>query len=873
MTKFIVADADIVDVVDGGDSHIEILLLHKGKQMNNKYVKPIVLTVVFLISVVVFSMLTNKVNKDSTTTMGEATLPVMYFIYDDKNINELHGYVQEMDMLSMRDGLMPVGEERSLQLEVMTYGNEVENLSYKIRSIDGERLLMEEDNADITATQDKVTCNISLPSLFEDNQEYNMEIVLTVDGKSVYYYTRMVRSLDCYTQECLNFAMTFHGYTFREDAKDFIPTYMDPATGDATTLNYVDLSCTLRQITWADFEGVKLTEPVASFKEINDSYNVLTLNYVMTNVNEENEVEYYNVEEYYRLRYTATRVYVLNFERRMNQIFRGENNFLLGTTGILLGIRDNNVEYLANDSGNCIAFVQEGELWSYDRINNTLSQVFSFRSVEGINSRENWNQHDIKIVRVNEAGSITFIVSGYMNRGEHEGMVGVGVYHFDGISHTVEEEVFIPSNKSYDVLCAELGSLKYVNEHKLMYLMWNNSVYKIDMNTFAVEVFVENDADDYYAVSKSGRYFAWVDPERKYDSQSIKLEDLKTGITHEITVEEGSYILPIAFIGEDFVYGVASAEQVRTNSLGDVLYPMSKIEILNTSEEKRDVIKSYIPRTGQIGKVSVDDNNIYVELATVTDEKLVACGTDTIMNREAEPANSVKLRKSVTDLKQTQVAINMKEVKKDKSILKIFPKHILLDQARIVNLEVNTEEYYYVYARGKVLLATKDAGDAVRCANQEYGVVVDSELNYIFKRARNSAQTAISNLAINEADGGASALVKAISIILTKENVGVSVSDLIATGQTPIQVMQSTLKEHKVLELRGCTIDDVLYFIDQGTPVIARVGADKAILLTGYTANNVSYYDPSSRQNRTVSYEDADKLLERGGNYLIAYVK
>ena len=841
--------------------------------MNNKYLKPIVLTLVFLISVFVFSMLTNKVNKDSTTTMGEASLPVMYFIYDDKNINELHGYTQEMDMLSMRDGLVPVGEERQIYLEVMTYGREVENLSYEIRSMDGERLLVEDDNADIMATQDKVGCDISLPSLFEDNQEYHMEIVLTVEGVDVYYYTRMIRALESNTKECLQFAMTFHDYTFRDDAKDFIPTYMDPATGDATTLNYVDLSCTLRQITWADFTGVKLTDPVASFREINDSYNVLTLNYVMTNVNEENEVEYYNVEEYYRLRYTPTRTYVLNFERRMNQIFRSENNFLLGTTGILLGIRDNNVEYLANDSGNCIAFVQEGELWSYDRINNTLSQVFSFRSTEGINSRENWNQHDIQIVRVNEAGSITFVVSGYMNRGEHEGKVGVGVYHFDGIAHTVEEEVFIPSNKSYEVLQAELGQLVYVNEHKQLYLMMNNSIYKIDMNTFTVDTMVNSDIDDCYAVSKSGRYLAWVEPEHMYASTSLSLEDLKTGSTHKISVDEGFYVLPIAFVGEDFVYGVADATEVKTNAFGDVIYPMTKLQILNTSEEKRDVIKTYLPSTGQIGEVSVDDNNIYVELVVEKDGRLVTCGADTIMNRQAEPANAVKLRKSVTDLKQTQVVINMKEIKKDNAILKIYPKHILLEQARIVNLELETEGMFYVYARGKVLLATKDAGAAVRCANENLGVVVDADLDYIFKRARSTSKSTITNLIVNDADTGASSFVKAISMVLMRENVGIGVSDLITSGQTPMQIMQSALKEYTVLELENCTIDDVLYFMDQGTPVVARTGVDKAVLLVGYTANNVSYYDPVSKQNRALSYEDIEKLLEAGGNYFIAYVK
>ena len=841
--------------------------------MDKKTVKPVVLTVVFLISLIVFSMLTNKVNKDSTTTMQEASLPVVLFAYDDKSINELHGYVQQMDMLSMRDGLMPIGEERALHLEIMTYGKEVENLSYKIRSMDSERLLVEDDDADITVTQDRVDCNISLPSLFEDNQEYNMEIVLTVDGREVYYYTRIVRALDCYTDETLDFAMTFHDYTFRDDAGSFIPTYMDPATGDATTLSYVDLSCTLRQITWADFTGVKLTEPVASFKEINNSYNVITLNYVMTNVNEDNEVEYYNVEEFYRLRQTPTRIYVLNFERRMNQIFRNENNFLLGTTGILLGIRDNSVEYLANDSGNSISFVQEGELWSYDRVNSKLSQVFSFRGVEGINVRENWNQHDINILRVDEAGSISFVVSGYMNRGEHEGQVGVAVYHYDGIAHTVEEEVFIPTNKSYDVLRAELGDLMYVNEQKILFFMLNNTIYKIDMNSFAVSTLVTSDSDDCYAVSKSGRYLAWVDPTAIYTSAIVHLEDLKTGISYEIASDEGTYVLPIAFIGEDFVYGVANAADVKKDALGDLIFPMSKLEILNTSEEKRDIIKTYLPGTGKIGNVTVDDNNIYVQLVTENAGRLVAYGADTIMNREAEPANGVKLKKSVTELKQTQVAINMKEIKKNSAVQNITPKHILLEQPRVVDLEIKTDGYFYAYARGKVLLATKDAGAAVRCANQNYGVVVDSNLKYIFKRARNNSQAAFSNLSINEADAHASALAKAISIILTREGVGISVSDLLLAGQSPLQIMQSTLRESTVMELRDCTIDELLYFIDQGTPVFARTGGDRAILLTGYSANYVTYYDPVARQSKTVSYDVIAAILAEGGNYFIAYVK
>ena len=107
--------------------------------------------------------------------------------------------------------------------------------------------------------------------------------------------------------------------------------------------------------------------------------------------------------------------------------------------------------------------MQQGDLFSYNQTNNELTKVFSFRSPEGIDIRENWNQHDIKIVSVDEAGSIDFIVYGYMNRGNHEGEVGTCVYHYDGLAHTIEEEAFIPSKSSYEVLKAEMGKLLYVN--------------------------------------------------------------------------------------------------------------------------------------------------------------------------------------------------------------------------------------------------------------------------------------------------------------------------------------------------------------------------------------------------------------------------
>ena len=284
-------------------------------------------------------------------------------------------------------------------------------------------------------------------------------------------------------------------------------------------------------MSWADFKGERLTEPVPSIKEITPTYNVIVLDYVVSSVNESGQIEYYNIEEYYRVRYTTSRIYLLNFERTMNQMFRGENDSVYDQY-IQLGIREANVEYKANEAGTSVALVQEGELWSYNTVENTLAKVFSFRGYEGIDSRENYGEHDIKIVGVDEAGSVDYIVYGYMNRGIHEGEVGIAVYHYDSLANTDEELVFIP----YEVMKSELGQLMYVNEGGELFLMLDGCVYGIDLNTLLVRELVTNLNVQDFAVSASNRYFAWMETEgdSQMGSSVIYVMNLSDQSTQEI---------------------------------------------------------------------------------------------------------------------------------------------------------------------------------------------------------------------------------------------------------------------------------------------------------------------------------------------------
>jgi hypothetical protein len=842
--------------------------------MKKKIIRKIVMILVFIAAIIGFGFTTNQTNEDLTTTMAAATLPTITFYYQDVEMNELHGYVNEMDITKMRDSILPIADDRNVTLVVNTYGGQMDSVSYEIRSMDGQRLVADAELTEFDRTGNLASCSFEVQNLLEKEQEYMMVLSVSDGSRDIYYYTRIMQTTDCYVDECLEFAMTFHDYTFREDAGDFIPTYMDPATGDATTLNYVDLTCTLKQITWADFEGAVLGDVMASFKEINDSYNVVVLRYMMTSVNDLGEVEYYNVEEYYRLRETETRMYVLNFERTMNQIFHKENTFLTDSGRIQLGIRDTDVEYRFNEAGDVIAFVQEGELWCYNVSTNELAQVYSFRSLEGIDARENWREHDISIVRLDEAGSVDFIVSGYMNRGEHEGEVGVGVYHYDGISHTVEEEIFIPVDQSYQILKAELGQLLYENDQGELYLMMDGDVYCINLTTQTAGRIISELKDGCYAISSSGRYLAWVESDSQYTSSEIQLMDLTDGSVYEITESKDSYLRPLYFIDNDLIYGLVKKEDLSTDAAGNTESPMYALKIMNTSEDGHDIIKTYAPEDSYISSIAIEEHTILVNLVKEVDGQYVANGDDAIMNREAESEDNVYITTTVTDVKETQVQIAFgKTVGTDKTKLITF-QTLLTDEEHILSLDTDSEkERFYVYVKGEVRLATDSISDAILLANSQLGIVVDTRQQYIWMRAHKTNCQAFSNIAPYDTDADADSIVQCVSAMLMREDSGISVEELVEAGQTPKEVLENTLKDAIVLDLTGCTAEEIIYYVSNGSPVFAMTGADSAVLVIGYSSTYLYYYNPESGKKESVNMDDAVEWFADAGNIFFSYLK
>lgn len=837
--------------------------------MSKKVIKPIVLIVVFIAALITFCITTNKGNKDMTTKQADATLPVMSFNLDKIKINTLHGYTTEMDPTKMRDCVIPISDDRKLSLSISTYGMAVDRISYKIRSMDGKRLVADDEISSFSNKDNTIQADVNMPNVMDENTEYLLVFTITSGQDNVYYYSRIMQTDGKAAAKVVEFAKKFHDETFIKDDKSFFTTYMETTTGDRNTLAYVDLTSTVSQITWGSMAAAQYTNPVIALKEINDSYDVVTIDYVMSCVDGKGETEYYNVREYFRLRQTESRMYVLNYERTANQIFNSENSFISDSGSVMLGIRSSEAEYRANEAGSVICFVQEGDLYSYDINNGMIIKVFSFRDAEGIDERENWNHHDIKIVSVDEAGSIDFVVYGYMNRGTHEGEVGTGVYHYDGLAHTIDEEAFIPSKTSYEVLKAEMGKMLYLNEKNEFYLMMDDNLYRINLGSMSVKKVVEGLSTGSYCASESNRYFAWVDSANQYSSNTIKVMDLKSGKTFEVKKGDDQYLRPLGFIGEDFIYGQANAADVVSDAAGNTTFPMNGLIILDTSDQSE--LKTYTPSGGYVEKISVDGYTVTIDLIAQNNGVYSEIGQDTIMNREADSKQKIALDTSQSDTKLTVSAISIAGGKKPD---KLTAQMTINSHDTTVDLKFDDNTvHFYVYAKGDVIFASDNISDAIKQANDSMGVVIDSNQQYVWMRARKNAVNAFANIACNEIDKDADSVVKSVSAMLTYNDVTVSVSELIGAGSSAVDVLKNNLPDKEILDLQGVSSEDIIFYISQGNPVFAMTGNTSAVLVTGYSSNGALYiYNPDNGATTSMSYEDADRMFYNGGLHFITYM-
>lgn len=776
-----------------------------------------------------------------TADMGAATYPQVSFSYQGYALNMLSGYAKAMDIPAMRDTITPVTNQR-LEINVQAYGNKISSASYTIYTLDGEEKLKEEK---VKNPGENITADLSDEGLMDE--ERVLEISLYTEDKTIYFYTRIVNASDASVMECLDYIRNFHESALGKVEGAGVGAAIEPSEeGDNTSFQHVTIHSDYDHVSWGSLEPEVEKGERWNIKEINSNSISVQLEYRVRCKGEENKTDVYAVKEFFRVRHIADaqKTYLLNYDRTMEQIFDATKQ-VLNEKGVLLGIAPKNISYMVNDDGSVVSFVVANELWNYNKDTDEVSQVFSFADAENSDVRNLVTKHEIKLLEMDETGNTIFAVCGYMNRGSHEGEVGIAVYYYDMEKNSVEEKVFISSDKSYENVINEMSRLVYYSASRnMLYIMVEGTLYEFDVEMEENTALVEALNEDQYVVSEDGHLVAYQENGDLNTATKVVVKNLESGKERTAECESDECIRPLGFVKNDFVYGVAKTADTGKTVSGEITVPMYKVEIQNS---KSEIVKTYQADGTYVLDAYLKDNMVTLNRAVKDGNTYTSTSQDYITNNTEKEKSNIYLESYATDLKETQVRLTFEDGISDKEPKVLRPKQIVMEDPVVVEFEdVTHADKYYVYGYGQLLDCCEKAGEAIRLADSYSGVAVDATQNYIWERGNRDLQYTIAD----------------------KDDVIQRIADRLKQKEAPVDIMKS-LNDDRYLDLTGCATEELLYIINQGSPVIGMLNAENSVILIGYTDAVVIYVDPETGERSSVTYEEMDQMTQGSGNTYI----
>ena len=830
-------------------------------------VRASVLTAVFIMAVIVFSYLTNRGNTDMSADMDGATLPRISFVTEGYEINSIPGYKNDMEIPSMRDTLTPV-ENREIELHLEKYDTQVQKMTWQVFTLDGEKCLQQETLKEIG---DVETLKLKGDGILDE--ERVLKVTLHLENEDVYYYTRIRNQEGCNYKTCLDFANTFHERAMKKEQTDELEPYLETTSdGAVSTYQTVTIHSDLNHVVWGELRPQVAGDVLWEVKECNETYTSILLTYRVRCAGvSDNPEALYTVKEFFRVRVVGDKQYLMDYNRTMTQNFDGTTK-ALGSKGILLGIAPVDLEYQINSEGTIVSFVQNNELWNYDKDADEMSLVFSFADAENVDIRNFYDRHEIHIVSVDQVGNTTFTVSGYMNRGTHEGETGVAVYYFDSEKNSVAEKAFVPSSKGYYVMKEELGKyVYYSNKSEMLYVMMDGTLYSVDMEEDTREVLVRGLENGQYTASQDGHLLAYQGIGGKVnESEKITVLNLQTGDSFEIDAENGEYLKPVGFIKDDFAYGTLKSEDGGQTLAGQSVYPMYKLQIIN---QKQEIVKTYEVADVYLLDGYINDNMLQLNRVAKNGNIYMAITPDYITNNEEQAESNIKLESYTEDTRQKVMRLTYEDGIKDSNAKLLKPKQVLFDKSMTIRFDESTMDgKCYVYALGELQGVYERASYAVIKANEVNGVAVSSRQAYVWERGNWPSVYEVENMTEFQMEEGETAMAACLQQMLQKEGKTADVVKELNAGKSPETIL-STYIGGEGLDLTGCTTEEILYTISRETPVIAMFENGHTVLVIGYNKTNIAYLDPADGKRYSVTFAEMESKVGASGNTFIGYVK
>ena len=814
--------------------------------MKNFFKRFLVLLVVFILGVAGTAFLMNNETTDDRSDMNDAVLPEVMVQFGDVLTNRMYGYRQPMEADFVRDSVTPLDTTKKLTLVVNPYDTKVRNLSYEIRTSDGSKVMENRTIKSLdTGSDGYLRTEIEISSGLLMNQEYSLQITLSTNHGDAYYYTRVVSRSATYTEQYAKFADDFVQMSLDKTQADNLAAYLE-TSDSASSRNFAGLNINspLADISWGNLNPQLSKAGIPVIKDINETTASISIEYEISAQNENGNTEYYLVTDFYRMRYDETRIRLLDFKRSASEIFDPSLS-VISNSGLLLGVRSKDVDYLTNEDGSVTAFTQNGDIWSYVPDTGKFVEIFTFRKDTESDFRDARVEHDIKLLSVENNGDVDFMVYGYMNRGAHEGYSGVGIYHYNNDQGAIEEQVFIPCTESFEFLQEDLGTLSYVNQSGQLFIMIAGNLYQINIDENTYEVLADHIDSDDFGVSVTNAHAAWKSESGDYAGQ-IEFIDFDTMERRRIAPEASQKLDLLGFMNEDLIYGIVLDGDTLPNATG---YMIDGITTFRIEGFDGTVKKEYHQDGLYVAGVTVGTTLMEFTLVQKSGDIYKGVKKDNIMNNSTAATDKTSVEQTSSSRQGVIVRLTFENSPSSEEPLILYAK-VRNAGEKVVDIQVDkssVEEVYYVYAGGGLDSVWTDPAKAVQRADKQTGVVLNRAQQYVWERGNMKTQ-----ITLNTTD----------------------IPEIIRTASLDVQNLQNGLGDSaKVIDLTGCSLENVLYEVSAQRAVIARTGADSSVVIVGYDQYNTYLLDPSTGEVKPYGMNDSTALFKNAGNMFITYLE
>lgn len=782
--------------------------------------KIMILLAVFIVALAVYfavSLMGNEEDSTAYTAIEDANLPVVYMEIFGRKMNSLNGYVTDNYKTAGRVDLTILPEDRRLGVSFEEVNSGVNGIQYEVRSMEDDRLVERTVMEDWTQDGTEVKTVLPIQNLLTTGEEYLLKLAISTEQQPVvYYYTRIVWAQDHHAEEMLNLASDFSARTFNYESARELTTYLETdANADNNSLGRVTLKNNFDQLTWRNMGLEQVSGISVHLKELQGVMGNIELAYVVKRTAADGNEIFYDVSENFTMKWSPQRIYMMDYDRHMNQIFSGDAGDY-SDKRIMLGISDSDELQAVSDPGNKYkAFVANRELWVYDTDRGNSTKVFAFRKNED-DLKTGYNSHGVKILSVTEEGGIDFLVYGYMSRGNHEGTTGVAFYRYESGDNTLTERLYLAADEDYWRLREDINKLSYVSSNQSLYILMNHAVYRVNLQSKEYVTIAEGLTEENFAVSYDGSRIAWQDGEDPYGSEKLHVMELESGKLDEIGFQEQTVLRLIGFVGSDLVYGLARPGEKLTADGRVIGLPLYAIEIVGISME---IEARYEKTDVYLTDVEIRNSRVHMMRMRKTSEVYEKTEEDTLVCNEEVELDPLAGIGYLADNEQGRVYfVQMGEGNAARNSRIHVPEHAVAEDNNVLSLRPEKaleRRFYYAYSGGRMRGSYVDFPQAVMAAHDGMGIVTDEMGRVYWNRVDRSDIRTIRDY-----------------------------TDEIASIQRYLgelaQGLVTSSDGTELIDARGLSLSQVLYFVSQGKPVAAYIGNGSYGLIYGYDSYNIS---------------------------------